>query len=91
MSIWSITMIIAFGFGRLRNVGQILVLTLATAVVLVLSAGLDPSSVLSASSDFLRSGLLGWLALLVMPCGWLGPMVGLNLVHRLYKVREEIA
>jgi hypothetical protein len=25
---------------------------------------------------------MGWLALLVMPCGWLGPMVGLHLVER---------
>jgi hypothetical protein len=31
---------------------------------------------------FVMSGPYGWLALLVMPCGWLGPILGLNLVER---------
>jgi hypothetical protein len=31
---------------------------------------------------FLRGGLFGWLALVVMPCGWLGPIIGLNLIQR---------
>jgi hypothetical protein len=101
MTFWSVFMIIALGLGRLRNWRQMLVLALVTALILVLSqslytqlsisAGLDPSGVLYASGDFLRQGPLGWLALLVMPCGWLGPMVGLNLIHRWYRTVDELA
>jgi ABC-type Co2+ transport system permease subunit len=92
MTLWSAFMIIALGLGRLRNWRQMVLLALVTAFVLILSqslyiqlsisAGLDPSGVMYGSADFLRRGPLGWLALLVMPCGWLGPMVGLNLIHR---------
>jgi len=87
--------------GRVRNLGQIVVMTLVTAFVLLLSqslfiqlsisAGLEPSSILYASSDFLLSGPLGWLALLVMPCGWLGPVVGWSLVKRWFRSAEIIA
>ncbi|MFQ5399687.1 MAG: hypothetical protein ACE5E7_08830 [Anaerolineae bacterium] len=101
MAFWSITMIIAIGVWRLRSWGQMLVVTLVTALVLILSqslfiqlsvsAGIDPGSVLSSSEAFLRGGPVGWLALLVMPCGWLGPIIGFNLTRRLSSVREELA
>ncbi len=101
MIFWSSIMILALGLGRLRNLGQMLVLSLVTAFILILSqslfiqlsvsAGLDPSTVLYSSGDFLRGGPLGWLALLVMPCGWLGPMIGLNLVHRWVMMQNETA
>ena len=99
MTFWSVFMIMALGLGRLRNWGQIALLVLVTAFVLLLSqslyvqlsvsAGLDPSAALYASNDFLRRGPLGWLALLVMPCGWLGPMIGLNLIHRWKEAGER--
>jgi hypothetical protein len=101
MTFWSVFMIIALGLGRLRSWRQMLILALVTALILVLSqslytqlsisAGLDPSGVLYAAGDFLRRGPLGWLALLVMPCGWLGPMVGLNLIHRWFQTVDETA
>lgn len=101
MSLWSLFMIFVLGLGRLRHWGQMFILALVTAVVVILSqsiftqlsisAGLDPSRVLVASGDFLRGGLLGWLALLVMPCGWLGPMIGWSLVHRLVRLQEQAA
>lgn len=99
MSIWSVFMIVVLGLGRLRHWGQMLVLALVTATVVILSqslfvqlsisAGLDPSHILVASGDFLRGGVLGWLALVIMPCGWLGPMIGWNLVKRFYGMREQ--
>lgn len=101
MIFWSITMIFALGLGRVRNLGQIIVMILVTAFVLVLSqslyiqlsisAGLEPSSILYASSEFLMSGPLGWLALLVMPCGWLGPIVGWSTVKRWFRTAEIVA
>jgi hypothetical protein len=101
MSIWSVFMIVVLGLGRLRHWGHMLVLALVTAAVVILSqslfvqlsvsAGLDPSHILVASGDFLHRGVLGWLALLVMPCGWLGPMIGWSLVNRLYGLRQQRA
>jgi hypothetical protein len=101
MVFWSIIMIIALGLGRVRNVGQTIVMILVTALVLVLSqslyiqlsisAGLEPSSILYSSREFLMSGPLGWLALLVMPCGWLGPIVGWSTVRRWFGTAEIIA
>lgn len=92
MIVWSVVMILVLGLGRLRHMGKLLIMALVTAVILVLSqslfvqlsisAGLDPSTALQASNEFLQVGPLGWMALLVMPCGWLGPIIGLNLVQR---------
>lgn len=92
MLFWSIVIIGALGIWRLRQWGHILVVAVVTAFVLILSqslfvqlaisAGVDPSQVLSNPSTFLTAGPLGWLALLVMPCGWLGPFIGSNLIQR---------
>ncbi|MCA9971911.1 MAG: hypothetical protein KC425_16925 [Anaerolineales bacterium] len=91
MTFWSITLIFALGIWRLRSLHKVLGVTLVTAVVLLISqtlfvqlaisAGLDPSDALTNPLLFLASGPVGWLALLVMPCGWLGPILGLNLVQ----------
>jgi hypothetical protein len=36
-----------------------------------------------------QNGLYGWFALLVMPCGWLGPVIGLHLVDHWQEVKDE--
>ncbi len=92
MTFWSIVIIGALGVRHWRQWGHILVITLITALILILSqslfiqlaisAGVDPSQALTNPSAFMSSGPLGWLALLVMPCGWLGPFIGSNLVQR---------
>ena len=99
MIFWSIVMIFALGFWRLRHWGHILVVAGITALVLILSqslfiqfslsAGVDPGQVLSNPSLFMMSGPIAWLALLVMPCGWLGPFIGFNLVNRWNYILEE--
>jgi lipopolysaccharide export LptBFGC system permease protein LptF len=91
MIFWSIILTIALGLWRLRNWRQtavvaaitifILMLSQSLFVQLALSGGLDPTSALTTPEIFLASGLFGWLALLVMPCGWLGPIVGFHLVQ----------
>ncbi|VAW43434.1 hypothetical protein MNBD_CHLOROFLEXI01-2275, partial [hydrothermal vent metagenome] len=42
-----------------------------------------------APERFLQSGPFGWLALLVMPCGWLGPFVGFNLIQRFQGIGDQ--
>lgn len=98
MVFWSIVMIMAMGVWRLRSWGKMMSVGLVTAVILLISqslffqlslaAGIEPHTVLSQPTDFLGRGVVGWLALLVMPCGWLGPVIGLNLVER-YERRYE--
>ncbi|WP_420629482.1 hypothetical protein [Candidatus Leptofilum sp.] len=98
MIFWSIIIVAAFSVWRLRNWNQRLVVTVVTLLVLLLSqslfvslaasAGLNPSDALLAPERFLQRGPFGWLALLVMPCGWLGPFVGFNLIQRL-SISEE--
>jgi hypothetical protein len=92
MTFWSIIMVIAMSVWRLHNWHQRAIVALVTLLVLILSqslfvqlaitAGVDPSDALLAPERFLRSGPPGWLALLVMPCGWLGPFIGFNLIQR---------
>ncbi len=98
MTFWSVVVILAVGVWRLRNWPRLLVVSVVTMLVLMLSqalfvqlavsAGLDPSLALAEPGAFFRGGPLGWLALLVMPCGWLGPIVGMNLVER-WQMAEE--
>lgn len=91
MTLWSSIIIVSVGAWRLRSWGKIFIVALVTALVLLISqslfiqlalaAGVDPGVALSEPAAFLNKGPLGWLALLIMPCGWLGPIIGLNLVR----------
>ena len=92
MICWSFMIVAAFSFWRLQTWNQRILVTAVTLLVLFMSqslfvslaasAGLNPGDVLLAPERFLQSGPFGWLALLVMPCGWLGPFVGFNLIQR---------
>ena len=89
---WSIIIVAAFSVWRLETWNQRLLVTAVTVLVLLLSqslflslttsAGLNPGDALLAPERFLQSGPFGWLALLVMPFGWLGPFVGFSLIRR---------
>ncbi len=99
MIFWSIIIVIAFSVWRLQTWNQRLLVTAVTVLVLLLSqslflslatsADLNPSDALLAPEHFLQSGPFGWLALLVMPCGWLGPFVGFNLIQRFQGIGER--
>ena len=92
MICWSFIIIAAFSVWRLQTWNQRVLVTAVTLLVLLLSqslfvslatsAGLNPADALLAPEQFLQNGPFGWLALLVMPCGWLGPFVGFNLIQR---------
>lgn len=92
MAFWSFAVIFAVGVWRLRSLRHVVGMILVTLFVLMfsqalfiqlsISAGLDPSMALVNPGAFVMRGPYGWLALLVMPCGWLGPVLGLNLMER---------
>lgn len=92
MVFWSVIMVLALGFWRLRSWQGTAVVALITFLVLVVSqalftelslaAGMDPALAFTAPEIFMGGGPSAWLALLVMPCGWLGPIIGSNLVQR---------
>ena len=100
MAFWSIFIILFMGLTRIRNLAQIIIASLITVLVLLLSqvmftefsvaAGLYPELALSNPNYFLMQGMMGWLALLVLPCGWLGPIIGLHLAQRWQPSQQEI-
>jgi hypothetical protein len=93
MTFWSTVMVLLFSFWRLRNWSQTLLLTVVTAVVLLFThtlflelsylAGTNPNTVLDVPGEYINRGIYGLLALLVMPFGWLAPVVGLYLAEKL--------
>ena len=98
MTFWCAVLIIAMSLWRLHNLRQIVAVTLITAFVLLLSqslfiqlavsAGLEPGDAFLAPARFLQAGPSAWLALLIMPCGWLGPIIGLSLIERRQNATE---
>ncbi len=92
MMIWSTVMILLLSIGRVRSVRRVLALVLVTAVTLFLAdaiflqlsliAGLNPRTIADIPNTYLAQGPIAWLALLIMPCGWLGPIIGLNILRR---------
>ena len=101
MALWSIAIIFLLGLTRVRNLAQIIVVTLVSALVLVVSQalfielsatiGAYPGLIFSDPGYYLSQGMVGWLALLVMPCGWLGPMIGLHLAQRWQRSFHEMS
>ncbi len=98
MTFWSFVIIIGLSLWRLQSWGERTAVTIITLLVLLvtqslfvqltIAAGVDASDALLAPQRYLQSGPIGWLALLVMPCGWLGPFIGMNMVARWHE--EEL-
>lgn len=92
MSIWSIVMVLFFGVTRLRSGAQWMVMGAVAGLVLLVSQmlfsllseslGMAPNMVMVNPGLYVAAGPAGWLALLVMPCGWLGPVLGLHIANR---------
>lgn len=90
MIIWSTLIIFAVGISRIRDIRQTVGVAVVTLLILIMSqtltiqlaasVGLEPNLIFTAPELFVKSGPTGWLALLVMPCGWLGPIIGMNLI-----------
>lgn len=99
MVFWSLMMILALSVVRVRMWRQRFLLLGVTAVVLFISQtlfwqmaynlGVDPNMALTHPQQFLLRGPMGWLALMVMPCGWLGPIIGVHLTERWQMVVGE--
>ena len=93
MVFWSAVMVLALSVVRVREWRQRFLLLVVTAVVLFISQALFLQMALypwcrsqycldSAPDQFLLKGPMGWLALMVMPCGWLGPIIGVHITER---------
>ena len=89
MLIWSILFVLIVGSFRIRHMGRLLGALLGSALILgaahmlftelSASAGIEATAVLTPN-DYIAYGPLAWLALMVMPFGWLGPIISLNLM-----------
>jgi hypothetical protein len=92
MVFWAMVMLGLLGIGRLRNGQQWVVAVVGTALILMVSqtlfaqlsifVGVAPLHGFVNPVSYLDKGLLGWMALLIMPCGWLAPILSLNMVRR---------
>ena len=92
MILWSLVMIGGLSIWRLHDWRERTAVTVITFLVLLTTqslflqltsaAGVDASDALLAPQHYLQSGPIGWMALLIMPCGWLGPFIGMNMIER---------
>ena len=92
---WSIIMMILLGLFRLRSWYQVGVMGFLSWAILTFSwllanrladgTGLDLSlfNPLAQPDLYVSQGPAGWLILLVVPIGWLAPLVGANVAERL--------
>lgn len=98
MAIWSFFMILVLSVFQLRRMGQVVAVMGVTTVTLILThflfVALSHSAGVALLPGFfnpvyyIEQGLVGWCALLVLPFGWLGPFIGLNLVRAWLKFRD---
>jgi hypothetical protein len=89
MLVWSLLFLLIVGSFRIHHKGRLLGALVGSAVILgvshvlftqlSMSAGIEATAVLTPN-DYLAYGPLAWLALMVMPFGWLGPIISLNLM-----------
>ena len=92
MLFWSLVTMIFSGIGRARSWEQIRGALFITAILLLssqyifaqlsLSIGIPPNMVLLDPARYLVSGPVGWLALLIMPIGWISPLLALQILPR---------
>lgn len=92
MTLWIVTVIAVLSVWRLRSWREIVVVAVVSGIILMFSqmvfyelvtaANIDPAYLLSTNTAVLQAGPFGWLALLIMPLGWLGPLIGAGLVQR---------
>ena len=100
MTIWTVFVIVILAFWRLRNWREVATVAVISGIILLFSqvmfleltsaAGMDPARLLSDNSAVLHAGPFGLLAVLVLPLGWLGPIIGAGLVNRWQMVGETV-
>ncbi|MFK7805235.1 MAG: hypothetical protein AB8G95_26625 [Anaerolineae bacterium] len=94
MIFWSVVMMILVGFVRLRSLHQFAIMGALSAGIILISwvlamqlasgTGLDLIlfSPLSHPDLYIAQGPAGWMILMVLPCGWLAPIIGANAAER---------
>lgn len=94
MIFWSTIMMVTLGATRLRHIRQFATMSAVTGLIVFIAytlanhmaqtAGLDMMffNPLAYPRLYLESGPLGWMVLMIVPCGWLAPVIGLNAATR---------
>lgn len=94
MVFWSIMMMLLVGLVRLRSLHQFVIMGLLSGGIIMLSwmiagrlaegTGLDLTlfSPLAHPDLYVAQGPIGWLILMIVPCGWLAPVLGVNVAQR---------
>ena len=94
MIFWSVVMMILVGVVRLRSLHQFAIMGLLSGGIILLSwlialqladgTGLDLAlfSPLAHPDLYIAQGPAGWLILMIVPCGWLAPILGVNVAER---------
>ena len=92
MGLWSLVMVGLLGSGRFRAWQQWVVAVVGTALILLISqtlfvqlsavVNIPPAYGFVDPVSYVGKGAIGWMALLIMPCGWLAPLISLNIVRR---------
>ncbi|GAB4271698.1 MAG: hypothetical protein Kow0080_17390 [Candidatus Promineifilaceae bacterium] len=90
MIFWSVVVITILTLWRLHSWRDVAVAATISSIVLFFSqvlfvelasaSGIDPNLLLSDNAAFLQAGPFGWIAVLIMPLGWLAPLIGAGLV-----------
>lgn len=99
MTIWSLLLITTLAIFRIRRTAHLLFISLVTVVTLIisqtffaqlaLSAGATPSMVLSDLTGYITYGPLAWLGLFFMPLGWMGPLIGVQMLQQWHRYQVE--
>ena len=94
MLFWSIIMTLTIGFIRLKRFRQIAAMSAVSLLIVFIAYALAAQAARSAGLDldffnplaypelYMAKGPLGWMVLMIIPCGWLAPVIGLNTTQR---------
>ena len=94
MIFWSIIMMLFMGLLRLRSLYQFGIMGFLSWTTILLcwlvanqladGTGLDISlfNPLANPHIYTSQGPIGWMILMIVPCGWLAPLLGANVAER---------
>lgn len=94
MIFWSMLMMLFIGLMRLRSFYQFGIMGFLSATMILLcwllanqladGTGLDIVifNPLANPEIYMSQGPVGWMILMIVPCGWLAPLLGANVAER---------
>ncbi len=94
MLMWSAVMTATLGFVRLQHWRQFVGMAAVSLLIVFTAYALAAQTASSIGLDldffnpiaypnlYWAQGPLGWMVLMIVPCGWLAPVIGLNTAQR---------